>query len=267
VEIERISRSKCFNETGAKLYAKKIACDKGYAGASLINVQYPGGLRGRCYKAKVLFYDDTTEHYQASSPIWDNRSVNEAGVNFGARLLLGPLLGGAQSETGLMNEDSIEASSMRIGVGLNVLYNPVSSVGVGLAISQSFVNATSPQTESMSYLSIFAVDVNLEAIVFRKELHSRDLHLLLQAGGNFSMLSFQDEYKDFFESEAYFTLPDDSATGFGFQIGPGARYYHGPHYFWEFLMGYRFEAPKFPKGTKAFDGKSLMIQFGLGYRI
>jgi hypothetical protein len=259
------SSGKCYTQKGAYKTAHHYACQYDYALVSLINVKKPSFFDSPCYSAKALFYD-TRENYKISrKPIIDLPDQSNKGLALALRLRASLVGSGLQAESGLTS-DGGTVSTSKVSIAPEATFYPLEQLGIGISLAFVFAEATAPNTKNMSLFSQTNSHVFIKTLLFSKQKTQGLVSGYLKAGGYFTSLTFDKEYRDFVAQEAYTLLRSDAASGIGYSLEAGIQLLNRNQLLYDFSTSYDVDYPKFGSKAKAIDGQFLMLGFSLGYK-
>lgn len=194
-------------------------------------------------------------------------SIDPTGLQMYLKANLGGVMGGKQSNSGLVTEYGEEATTSKSGIFVGTRYYFEPWIGLELESGYMGGSASATGTEPMDFTDAWSSYLGLSVIPWQGDIEQGLLQVVLSGGVNYTRLAFADEYIDFVEENVSgLQFYDDVATGLGGYGGADCRLLRSNGVMVE--MGLRFlqENPKFPKGTVAFDAANLFFDVGFGYK-
>jgi len=261
----RFSSVACFTESGMEAFAKRTACDSGYALASLINIRPPGFWSGVCYQADLEFYRSDSGMQVSSGPIRKLDSIPAEGFQATAMIDFGGMAGGPQAHSGLVSEKGDKARTDEFGFGLSLRYYFLSSLGMEAETAGRFGSANAPNTKSMSFTQAWISRLGASVIPWQVLTLGGRLQAAVDGGLNYSRLAFAKDFKNFVEANAPVQVYDEAATGMGWYAGAQFRTISRIGFIGEFGGRYEASYPKFPGAQRSFSGQSITFGLGIGY--
>ncbi|HKP94225.1 MAG TPA: hypothetical protein VJ385_00575 [Fibrobacteria bacterium] len=194
------------------------------------------------------------------------RSTRSQGLHVLADFRIGSVTGGLQKRSGLVNDDGDKANVEKIGFTIALRYFFFDRMGIHVGTGGLWGRATASGTEPMGYTNAWSTDLGFVAVPWQMEAGKGVLQLGVAAGLDYTRLAFAEEYKDFVESQQDFRFNDDAGSGIGWYAGPELQWLMGNGFLARCDARFMQENPRFPKGSRDFDGSEILIGFGLGFR-
>jgi hypothetical protein len=179
---------------------------------------------------------------------------------------IGGVTGGVQMDPGLINENGVMASTLKMGFDIGLRYFFTDHLAVHLESGGVWGSAVAVGTKNMDYSKEWSSNLGLVLVPYNQFVGFGFIRYAVSGGLNYTRFTLADPYKNFVESHSNLVFYNDAATGFGWYIGPefeivtkiGIIYQIGG----QVLQQY----PHYPKGDRAFSSTSVLGSFTLGYR-
>jgi hypothetical protein len=250
--------NRCYTPKGLRHFARKAACEEGYAFAHLYNIQSPGYWDGPCAMGDADLYRVVPSNAPSPGPVRRFETVPNSGLQLFATAAAGGAFAGNQKNTGLTPRPPVDKVSLGISaeyyrerLGLEADFD---YLGRGIASRKDY--------KSVSLYNSMVFRTGVAGTLWRKARLLYTLKLDGSAGANYTLLKINQEYVDLLEEGVI----QGWGGGFGyygkiklkFLLTSGLTGYAGAKY--------EFENPTLDGASEPLDAHTWQAILGAGYR-